>query len=330
MPQGFPGSDDPRVAAAHRYEVYGLVLASDRPLASLAPAARPVEPALTVRFVEPAVLHAIIRPEQATLPEGHWIAHAFLADGRFYLHAPGVVDAILSADGRVAHCASADPVDARTVEANLLNIVLGSALTLQGEEPLHATAVDLGGHAVAFLGPSGAGKTTLAASLIRDGATLLTDDVLRIVFADDGRAIAQPGPQRLKVLEDTAQRYTADTLSDGTFNPLSGKMMVKPSRARPAGATSGIPLRALYYLGDLPGHAAPHAAAAVALSGLEVMRVLLSSAMDDRNTSAARLARQLAFMGRLAAAVSIHALRYPRRFEAMEDVAAEIRRTALA
>ena len=308
-----------------RYEVYGLVIASDRPLYSLEPADDSREPALTLRFAQPGTALAVPR-DRVVLPKDNWIEHAFLPDGRFYLCAPGVVEAILAADGRQALCASAEPADSRSVEANLLNIVLGTALTLQGEEPLHSTAVDLGGFAVAFLGPSGIGKTTLAAYLVQQGATLLTDDVLRLVF-DGGRALALPGPYRMKVLPDTVQHFVPDTLADGYFNPLSGKMMMQPSRPRPG--RGGIPLKALYYLGDLPGQAATHEVVAVSLSGFELMRVLLSSAMDDRNATADRLHRQLRFAGRVVATVPIRALRYPRRFDVMSDVAAEIRRTAM-
>lgn len=308
-----------------RYKVYGLVIASDRALASLEPAGGSGEPALTLRFAQPGAAFSVPR-ERIVLPNENWIEHAFLPDGRFYLRAPGVVEAILSADGRQALCASAEPADSRSVEANLLNIVLGTALTLQGEEPLHSTVVELGGFAVAFLGPSGIGKTTLAACLVQQGSTLLTDDLLRVVF-EGGRAMAQPGPYRMKVLPDTAQHFVPDTLADGYFNPLSGKMMMQP--LRPRRGADGIPLSALYYLGNLPGHAATNEVAVVPLSGFEVIRVLLSSAMDDRNASAERLERQLRFAGRLAAAVPVRALRYPRRFDVMADVAAEIRRTAV-
>ncbi|MCA0302738.1 MAG: hypothetical protein LCH95_10050 [Proteobacteria bacterium] len=319
----------------HYYRVYGLVLAIDRPLQSLDPAepvAEPVAgPALTISFVEAARIRDAVPPERIVRPADDWISHAVLPDGGAYLDAPGVVEAVLSADGRHALCARGEAADPRAVEANLLNIVLGTALTLAGEEPLHATAVEVAGRAIGLLGHSGAGKSTLAAFLLGRGARLVTDDLLRVTFAD-GQARVHAGPYRLKLFEEAARRLLPGALAEGYFNPLSGKMMVTPPStrgARPAGApATGLPLAALFYLGDLPGHPAPTAARAVPLSGHEVMRVLLSSAMDDRNTTPARLARQLRFAGLLSAAVPIRALRYPRRFDLMDDVAAEIFRTA--
>ena len=306
------------------YHVYGIALSVDEPLQSLPRIDGTPDPAVTLSFVEPAYFRGLVPPERIVRPEGDWIAHAFLPDGRFYLDAPTVVEAVLSADGRSVACARRDAADARAVEANLLNIVIASALTLAGEEPLHGTAVDLGGHAIGLLGHSGAGKSSLAAFLVSTGARLLTDDVLRVEFVD-GQAIAYPGPHRLKLFDEPAKRFLPNSLADGHFNTLSGKMMIPPPG--PAIIGRGTPLAALYFLGELPGLAEPTQPSAIPLSGEQVLRVLLSSAMDDRNASPARLARQLRFAGQLAALVPIRALRYPRRFDLMDAVAQEIRRT---
>ncbi len=58
--------------------------------------------------------------------------------------------------------------------------VLSYLLMLRGERVLHASAVDMGSHAVGIVGSSGMGKTTLATLLCRDGGLLITDDVLRL------------------------------------------------------------------------------------------------------------------------------------------------------
>ena len=53
-------------------------------------------------------------------------------------------------------------------------------LTLRGETVLHASAVQVGERALAFVGSSGMGKSTVAAIMCADGAPLVTDDVLRL------------------------------------------------------------------------------------------------------------------------------------------------------
>jgi hypothetical protein len=53
-------------------------------------------------------------------------------------------------------------------------------LTLRGTTILHASAVAVDGGALAFVGQSGRGKTTVAALLCVAGAELVTDDVLAV------------------------------------------------------------------------------------------------------------------------------------------------------
>ena len=58
--------------------------------------------------------------------------------------------------------------------------VVALLLMLAGECVLHASAVEVGGSALAFVGSSGMGKSTLAALFCASGACLVTDDLLRL------------------------------------------------------------------------------------------------------------------------------------------------------
>ena len=58
--------------------------------------------------------------------------------------------------------------------------LLAFVLTMRGETVLHASAVQVGDAALAFVGASGMGKSTMATLLCADGARLVTDDVLRL------------------------------------------------------------------------------------------------------------------------------------------------------
>jgi hypothetical protein len=70
--------------------------------------------------------------------------------------------------------------------------VLPLAAALQGLEVVHASAVVMGGKAIAFVAPSGTGKTSIAAHLVAGGAEPLTDDVLALERTAAGLA-AHPG-----------------------------------------------------------------------------------------------------------------------------------------
>jgi len=58
--------------------------------------------------------------------------------------------------------------------------VLAFILTLARQPVLHASAVEIRGTALAFMGDSGTGKSTLAALFCAGGARFITDDVLRL------------------------------------------------------------------------------------------------------------------------------------------------------
>jgi hypothetical protein len=86
--------------------------------------------------------------------------------------------------------------------------VLALALALRGQRFLHASAVSVGSRAVAFAGPSGGGKSTLAALACRAGAQLVADDTLALtVAASEVRCL--PGSRELR-LRPAAAELLAD------------------------------------------------------------------------------------------------------------------------
>ena len=99
----------------------------------------------------------------------------------------------LSADGRTLLCAPAD-VEAPGWRRVLLDSVLATASLLHGFQALHAGAVLSPAGAVAFMGRTGGGKTTLVTELVRRGLPLVCDDILALSRDTRGRVIAHPGP----------------------------------------------------------------------------------------------------------------------------------------
>jgi hypothetical protein len=96
--------------------------------------------------------------------------------------------------------------------------VMAFLLTLRGHTVLHASAVDVAGRALAFVGPSGRGKSTLAALLCLEGATLVTDDVLVVEPGPPVTAVGGAAELRLRpaaaplaeLRQDAPRRVTAD------------------------------------------------------------------------------------------------------------------------
>jgi hypothetical protein len=133
----------------------------------------------------------------------------------------------------------------------LLGPVLAALLQQRGQLVLHASAVEIAGAAVGFLGSRGAGKSTLAAALYGRGHPLLTDDILAVALQDGSPGVL-PGLAQLKLWPDAV-------------TALGGDPVVLPpvregheKRARDTGArfrSGPLPLACLYVLsgGDAPG-----------------------------------------------------------------------------
>lgn len=128
-------------------------------------------------------------------------------------------------------------------ERLVLAQVLPLAAVLRGMDILHASSVALGGGAVAFLGSSGAGKTTLAGRIVARGARLVTDDVLALdlagtsVRAHRGAAVVRIDPRELRAMTEDERRVL------GNVQARAEKWHVAPPLA-----PARLPLSLTYHL----------------------------------------------------------------------------------
>jgi hypothetical protein len=114
----------------------------------------------------------------------------------YRLRARGFGAAVISADGSLINFAPDGP--SRRSHRFLVGRVLPLAAVLRGVEAFHASAIAIGDQAVAFIGASSAGKTSLAVNLMLRGASFVTDDVLALEL-DGGEVVAHPGPAAVRV-----------------------------------------------------------------------------------------------------------------------------------
>lgn len=76
-------------------------------------------------------------------------------------------------------------------------------LLMSGHLVLHASAVHVRSHGLAFGGAKGMGKSTMATLMCAGGATILTDDVARIELNGD-RALLSPGTEESRLRPPSA------------------------------------------------------------------------------------------------------------------------------
>ena len=132
--------------------------------------------------------------------------------------------------------------DAAAMRADLLGRVMALAAHADGMLALHASAVSIDGHAIAFLGPKQAGKSTIAMALVRGGARLMSDDSLVLRFADDDVVLATPGVQRMRLWDDSASALGAKAVGTPKAKPTLDRLPAERLQA------SEVPLAACYVI----------------------------------------------------------------------------------
>ena len=181
-------------------------------------------------------------------PDGTLWTQFFRQGPDYLLRFPELAEFEVSADGCTVHGFPAPGVPSPTVEHLYLNQVMPLALSRQGKLVLHGSAVDISGQGVAFLGESGRGKSTLAASFASGGQRFLTDDAL-LLDPTEGGYLVQPSHPSIRLWDDSQEALLA---ADAELAPpvqytpkariLSGDTLPFCSAARR--------LRRVYFLGD--------------------------------------------------------------------------------
>jgi hypothetical protein len=189
------------------YTVYGLRLRADVDIPGLLP-----EPGtewdVEVRFTAGPPVDLIWQPSaryasrrEYDQGESPWLETHETADGNYVRLTYTGTDIAFVLSQQGTHIWIINP-DATHSEARaipyLLGPVLGFVLRLRGVVSLHASAVVVDGQAVAFMGPVGAGKSTLAALFAAHGCPVITDDVLPLLHRGNAWWV-QPGYPRLRL-----------------------------------------------------------------------------------------------------------------------------------
>ena len=139
----------------------------------------------------------------ALLPDAVLETPYLQADGeaRVRYSIAGVADFLIERGERVTIAPKLDPASP-DVRVFLLGSVFGLLCNQRGLLPLHASAVEIDGRAVAFAGASGSGKSTMAMAFHRRGFRLLADDVTPVGF-DGAQVRFLPSIRSMRLWSDS-------------------------------------------------------------------------------------------------------------------------------
>jgi hypothetical protein len=152
--------------------------------------------------------------------------------------------------GREVIVTPAPGAEETLIRLYLVGNVMGVLLYQRGLLVLHGSAIERDGGAIAFLGNSGAGKSSVAAALHTCGHNVVADDVVP-VETTPGRATVYPAFPQLKLYPAIAGALGYDT---ETLLWLDHTEEKRGCRVPDRFAERSLPLRAVYILA--PGETA--------------------------------------------------------------------------
>jgi hypothetical protein len=161
----------------------GLAVASDVPFPDL-PAASG-SPEISIRLGDVSAPGGELIQEWPDVDGNRWLTIR-REGGGYRVSVPGL-ECRVSRDGREIVARPAPSLAEPTLVHLLLQQVLPLAVSRTGRLVLHACAVETPAGALAFVGETGAGKSTLSAAFCRRGYALIADDALVI---EAGRRVA--------------------------------------------------------------------------------------------------------------------------------------------
>lgn len=234
-----------------RTRLYGLNIDSELTFHEDRPATGPAD--VTIRIGPPAtasddpppgrrLLHLAVDRQYFTGTE---------TDDGYILRFHGTCDFEIDSELRSVTARVVPGTDGDKVSVLAAGTMLSFLLTMRGATVLHASAVQMGESALAFVGRAGMGKSTMATIMCAGGAAIITDDVLNLDLS------TSPPACHLGATE-TRLRKAADELADRFDDrPTSRVTGDQRDALRLRAATDDqLPLRAIVI--PVPDHEAPN------------------------------------------------------------------------
>jgi len=247
-------------------------------------------------------------------PRGTWIWHDTV--GTFYI----------TPDARRVIVYPEPESDESLLRMYLIGQISVLLLHQRGLPSLHSSAINTEFGAIVFLGPQGQGKSTIAASFLRDGATLITDDALPLRTLADG-IYGGPSIPIMKLWQGTAQHTLRLTEALPTFLPNYDKKLLTLDDGRFALAQEPVRIRAVYVLSRFGRETTERAESGVTIQQ-QVPRMghsaLIAQTLWSELLLPAEMARLIPLYAQLVGQAPVRLLRYPSGFEFQGEVRARI------
>jgi len=155
-----------------QHTLYGLRVESDFPLPG------------ALESSTPGPADVLVRRAQNARPVASHVTNVFeltREDDGYVFNFPDGVQVVINRDATTIDVSWPEAFATEYAATYLMNVVMAFVMRVRGHETLHASAALIGGAAVAFIGTSGAGKSTIVAALALRGFNVISEDVVAII-----------------------------------------------------------------------------------------------------------------------------------------------------
>jgi uncharacterized Zn-binding protein involved in type VI secretion len=256
--------------------------------------------------------------------QGEVVAACARREDSYLLRFPGLSDFHFLPGERKITAFPSPGISANTLAHLLMDQVIPRVLGHQGKVIMHASAVVMAdGNAIAFLGDSGKGKSTLASSFYQAGFGLVTDDSM-LLELHDGQVYCLANYPSLRLWPESAERLFPDSADFEAVAHYSNKQQMMLLNAKRV-HSEPVPLKAVFVLDDPATASANEEVEIGRISGAAATMALVEAAfvldVDSRSVVKENFQR----VTRIAqSGVPFFRLGYPRRFNLLPRVRASV------
>ncbi len=247
-----------------------------------------------------------------------WLSFARYGIG-YLLRFVGLADFELATNGLWIECTPLPGTPIDTITHLLLDQVVPIALSMRGNLVIHASAVEIQRSAVAFVGRSGRGKSTLAASFALQGFRLMSDDCL-LLAERQSELMVMPTYPGVRLWEDSIQMLFAQTPALGRVAHYNNKKRLALNNGQVHFYRGRAPLRRMYFVADPAETVGKQPITITALSAREAFMELVAHSFKLNVDERSMIAREFHLLNRIATLPLFFRLSFPHDFSLLPDV----------
>lgn len=239
-------------------------------------------------------------------------------NSHYLIRFPTYADFWVLPNGSEINCIPCPDIPRETLNHLFLDQVFPCLLTQGSRMMLHAAAVGINGEAVAFIGETGAGKSTLTSSLCSKGFQLLTDDGLLVIEEGD-RFWVVPGYPSVRLWPESLPQVFSGNPPSTDVAHYTEKQRVAAEQAAFPFAMERMPLRRIYLLRPQETDCEQEIAI-TPLSPRDAFNECFNSIFRLDFRDRAKLREQFTLTGRMVEPTPVFAFSFPHDFSVLPAV----------